>query len=261
MSLATVILAIFAGSLTGLVLGLVGGGGSILAVPLLIWVVGVSSTHEAIGTASVAVALNAAIGLATHWRAGTVNWGCTMVFAAAGVIGAAIGAAIGKAVPGEPLLGLFGALMLAVGLLMLRPRQIRGSDEIRLSAANAPHLLPRLLITGFGVGIMAGFFGIGGGFLIVPGLILATGMATRNAIGSSLVGVTAFGTTTAASYAQSGLVLWPVAGLMLLGGAVGAAAGTVLGGRLGAMKGVLDRVFAGAVLIVGLQLVWHWAFG
>ena len=105
---ATVILAALAsGVLIGLVLGLVGGGGSILAVPLLVYAVGIGSPHLAIGTAAVAVAANAAAGLAGHARAGTVKWPCALAFAAAGMLGAALGAELGKALDGQRLLALF----------------------------------------------------------------------------------------------------------------------------------------------------------
>jgi uncharacterized protein len=109
MAPATMLAALGAGGAIGLVLGLVGGGGSILAVPLLVYAVGVASPHAAIGTAAVAVALNAAASLAGHARAGNVKWPCAMVFAAVGMIGAALGAEAGKAMDGARLMALFGA--------------------------------------------------------------------------------------------------------------------------------------------------------
>src|SRR5688572_11531620 len=99
-----VLSALGSGAAIGLILGLVGGGGSIVAVPLLVYGVGVRSPHLAIGTAAVAVALNALTGLAGHARAGTVKWPCALVFAATGALGAALGAEAGKAVDGERLL-------------------------------------------------------------------------------------------------------------------------------------------------------------
>ena len=104
------ILAVFSGALIGLTLGLIGGGGSILAVPLLVYVVGIGSTHLAIGTSAFAVAVNAAFGLAMHARAHTVKWPCASVFAGAGIAGAALGAWAGKMVDGDMLLALFGLL-------------------------------------------------------------------------------------------------------------------------------------------------------
>src|SRR3989304_4585815 len=113
------LLSIVSGGLVGFTLGLVGGGGSILAVPLLIYVVGVDSTHIAIGTSAVAVAASAAINLIGHAQAQTVKWPCALVFAGAGVVGAAAGAQLGKLTDGGHLLVLFGLLMVIVGLLML----------------------------------------------------------------------------------------------------------------------------------------------
>src|SRR3546814_10688954 len=125
----------------------------LLAVPLLVYVVGVSSTHAAIGTAAVAVAANAATSLAGHARASMVKWPCAIVFAAAGMIGAAIGAEIGKAVDGSRLLMLFGLLMIGVGLSMLRQRRREDDPNVRLSRPTAPVLLTRLVPMGLGVGL------------------------------------------------------------------------------------------------------------
>ncbi|MEO9130821.1 MAG: sulfite exporter TauE/SafE family protein [Sphingomonas sp.] len=254
MTIAEILLALLSGWLIGFVLGLVGGGGSILAVPLLVYLVGIGSAHEAIGTAAVAVAVNAAIGLAGHARAGTVKWRCAAVFAAAGMLGAGIGAEIGKLVDGNRLLMLFGLLMIGVGLSMLRTRRKAPAPDVRLSRETAVALLPRLVPIGFGVGLAAGFFGIGGGFLIVPGLIAATAMPLGLAVGTSLVVVTALGLTTATSYALSGYVDWPLAAILVVGGIAGAAIGLVFGRRPVARKGLLERIFASIVILVGIYV-------
>ncbi|MBD0273937.1 MAG: sulfite exporter TauE/SafE family protein, partial [Acetobacteraceae bacterium] len=106
------------GVLVGFSLGLVGGGGSILAVPLLVYLVGVPVPHLAIGTSAVAVAANAAMGLVNHARAGNVRWPCAGVFAGAGVLGAFAGARLGKMVDGQALLGAFAVMMAVVAGLM-----------------------------------------------------------------------------------------------------------------------------------------------
>lgn len=261
MTFATLLTALASGGLIGLVLGLVGGGGSILAVPLLVYLVGVPSAHAAIGTAAIAVALNAASSLAGHARAGTVKWRCAAVFAAAGVVGAALGAEAGKAVDGDRLLALFGLLMIGVGASMLRKRRSEPRPDVRLSRETAAELLPRLVPIGLGVGLLAGFFGIGGGFLIVPGLMLATAMPLTNAIGTSLVVVTALGLTTASSYALSGYVDWTLAGLLVAGGVVGGLAGIGLGKSLSGRKRVLDLGFAGVVIAVGIYVILKAALG
>jgi uncharacterized membrane protein YfcA len=249
------VLAVASGSLVGLVLSLIGGGGSILAVPLLIYLVGVPSAHIAIGTAAIAVALNAAFGLVGHARLGTVKWPCAVVFAAAGVAGALLGSAAGKAIDGAHLLALFGLLLIAVGLSMLRsPAEDEGTD-VRLTSETAAHLVPRLLGVGGGVGVLSGLFGIGGGFLIVPGLVLATGMPLKNAIGTSLVGITAFGLATAASYTASGLVDWQLALLVIVGGAVGSLMGIRANLILAQHGRALTSVFASVVVLVGIYIV------
>lgn len=253
--LAISLLATGSGGVVGLVLGLVGGGGSILAVPLLVYVVGVTSPHIAIGTSAVAVSASALGNLLTHWRAGNVKWRCAAVFAAAGVLGAFAGSTVAKALDGQKLLALFGVIMVVVGVLMLRKRSTGGNPDVRLSSETARELLPLLLAIGFAVGVFSGFFGIGGGFLIVPGLILATGMPLTSAIGTSLVAVSAFGAATAASYAVSGLVDWPLAGLFVLGGLLGGLAGVKLGKALAQRKQTLNLVFASLVIVVGLYIV------
>ena len=249
------LLAVASGGLVGFTLGLVGGGGSIMAVPLLVYVVGVPSPHVAIGTSAIAVAMSAAANLAGHARAHRVKWPCAMVFALSGIVGAASGAQLGKMVDGSRLLALFGALMVVVGIVMTRPRKSNGDPDVELTRASMPRLLPMLIGIGFIVGALSGFFGIGGGFLIVPGLMGATAMPLINAIGSSLVSVTAFGLTTAASYAWSGLIDWPLAGLFIVGGALGGLFGTKLAQHLSSHKNALSLTFAGIVIVVGLYVI------
>ncbi len=251
MHAVTVLAALASGGAIGLILGLVGGGGSILAVPLLIYVVGIGSPHAAIGTASVAVTVNALAGLIGHARAGRVKWRCASVFAVAGMIGAALSAELGKAFDGRRLLVVFGVLMIGVGLSMLRKRGTAEAPDVRLTRGSAATLLPRLVPGGLGVGLAAGFFGIGGGFLIVPGLMFATAMPLPFAIGTSLVVVSALGLTTATSYAASGLVDWTVTALLVAGGVGGTIAGIALGRTLGARRGLLERGFAALVIAVG----------
>ena len=241
----------FSGALVGFVLGLVGGGGSILAVPLMVYLVGVRSPHVAIGTSALAVAANAALGLATHARLGNVKWRCSIVFAAAGVAGALIGSTLGKAFDGQKLLFLFALVMVVVGILMLRRRGHVGDAAVKLGRENAG----KLVLYGLGAGLFSGFFGIGGGFLIVPGLVAATGMPMLFAVGSSLVAVTAFGLTTAANYALSGLVDWILALVFIGGGFLGSFAGTRAAKRLSG-AGHLTTVFAGLIFVVAAYMLW-----
>jgi len=249
------IATVFSGSLVGFVLGLIGGGGSILAVPFLVYVVGVASPHIAIGTSSIAVAVSAFANLISHARSGHVKWPCALVFSAAGVLGAALGSTLGKSFDGQKLLLLFGVLMIAISATMLIRRPRPDSDFKPLGAETAPTLAPRLIAMGGLVGMLSGFFGIGGGFLIVPGLMASARMPMIVAIGSSLVAVTAFGLTTAATYALSGLIDWRLAALFIAGGLVGGLIGAGLANKLSKQKAILTRVFAVVVAVVGAYII------
>ncbi len=244
-------LGALSGGLVGFTLGLVGGGGSILAVPLMVYVVGVATPHVAIGTSALAVAVNAATSLVQHARQHTVKWRCGGLYAAAGVLGALLGSSAGKAVDGQRLLFLFALLMVGVGLLMLKERNAKGEPDAQCDRANAPLVLGY----GLGTGAFSGFFGIGGGFLIVPGLIASTRMPMINAVGTSLVAVTAFGLTTAMNYALSGLIDWPLAAVFIGGGALGGIGGTLLARRLSG-GGQLTTLFAMLILIVAGYMLW-----
>src|SRR5271156_4118019 len=245
------LLGLASGMLVGFSLGLVGGGGSILAVPLMVYVVGVPDPHVAIGTSAIAVAANAAVNLSNHARGGTVVWSCALTFAAAGIIGAFVGSIFGKMVDGQKLLALFAVLMLVIAVLRLKTRARIGLPDVRMSWAN----MPAVAGLGLATGTLSGFFGIGGGFLIVPALMLATGMSIMNAVSSSLVAVTAFGLTTAASYAWSGLVSWGLAALFIAGGVVGGLIGTRSARGLAARRGALNIVFAAVIIAVALYML------
>jgi uncharacterized protein len=249
--LAADALGLVSGGLVGFSLGLVGGGGSILAVPLMIYLVGVSNVHVAIGTTAFAVAVNAAATVVSHARMGTVIWSCAGVFALAGMVGAYGGSSLSKMVDGQKLLVLFAFLMLVIAAVMFFRRSAEGDPAVRLTGQN----LPKLLGTGFLTGALSGFFGIGGGFLIVPGLMFATGMLIINAVGSSLVAVTAFGATAAFNYARSDLVDWRLATVFILGGVFGGLAGGRAAKVLGARRGALNMVFAGIIVVVAIYML------
>jgi uncharacterized membrane protein YfcA len=245
------VLGLASGALVGFSLGLVGGGGSILAVPLMVYVVGVSDAHVAIGTSAIAVAANAAINLSNHARGGTVRWSCALPFAAAGMAGAFAGSIFGKLLDGQRLLALFALLMLVIAILMLKTRSRAGLPDVQINRDN----MPAIVGLGLATGTLSGFFGIGGGFLIVPALMLATGMSIMSAVSSSLVAVTAFGLTTAASYAWSGLISWELAGLFIAGGVVGGLIGTRSARLLSVRHGALNIVFAAVIIVVALYML------
>lgn len=240
------------GALIGFSLALIGGGGSILAVPLMVYLVGVPQPHVAIGTSALAVAANALTGLFNHARKGNVIWKTGLLFAAAGVIGAFFGSSAGKAFDGQKLLFLFAILMVLVGVLMLRRKGDGGHSSGLLDRGNAP----KVAGTGLGAGLASGFFGIGGGFLIVPGLIASTRMPMLKAVGTSLVGVTAFGLTTALNYARDGLVDWGLAALFIGGGFLGSMLGTRAAAHLSS-KGQLTKAFSGVIFAVAAYMLYR----
>lgn len=246
-------LALLSGGLVGFSLGLIGGGGSVLAVPLLLYVVGIDDAHVAIGTSALAVAVNAFANLIGHWRAGNVKWPCAAVFAAAGVIGAAAGSSLGKVVSGQRLLFFFALAMMAIGVAMLIPRKSAPHDDVRLHYRNAPQLVGM----GFLVGTVSGFFGIGGGFLIVPGLIFSVGMPILNAVGSSLLSVGVFGLTTAFNYALSDLVNWTIAAIFIAGGIGGGFLGMRSAFYLASSRQLLTYAFVGVVWMVAFYIMIH----
>jgi len=198
---------VISGVIVGFSLGLIGGGGSILAVPLLIYFVGVTDPHVVIGTTALAVSLNAFIDLIPHARAGNVRWRPATRFAVAGVIGAFVGAELGKIVNGTYLLIFFGILMLWVAYSMYQHR-----NQQPVSQQNVCKRKGCVYGYGAGVGILSGFFGIGGGFLIVPALMRSVKLPILNAVASSLLAVGALGMATAISYSWDGLVDWRIAG-------------------------------------------------
>ena len=246
-------LAAAGGALIGLLLSVFGGGGSVLAAPLLLYVVGVRDPHVAIGTSAAAVAVNAAVGLAAQAKAGRVKWPCALVFGGAGLVGSLAGAHLAKMIDGGQLILWFAGAMALVGVSMLAPKKDEGDPGVRLDAALTRRLAPLGLL----VGSAAGFFGIGGGFLIVPGLMAATGMTLANAAASSLVSVVLFGASTSASYAVSGLVDWPVFAALVAGGGVGALAGGPLAARLAGHAASARRAFALMVLATAAYVAWR----
>lgn len=253
-SIATMqgVAAALCGGFVSFSLGLVGGGGSILAVPLILYVVGLHNPHIAIGTAALAVAASAYINMIPHARAGHVRWGPAFAFAASGVLGAALGSTIGKLVDGQKLVTYFAFLMCVVAFLMLRPKQQAAST---IAAFPTPY--PRLCGTGLGAGSLSGFFGIGGGFLVVPGLMFAGRLPIVDAIGTSLFAVGSFGLTTAVNYSISGQVDWLIAAEFVGGGVIGGWLGTRAASRLARKRGALNLVFSAMILSVAAYMLYH----
>lgn len=249
----TVVATLASGAVVGFLLAVFGGGGSVLAAPLLLYAVGVGDPHVAIGTASAAVAVNAAASLFGHWRGGRVKWPCALTFAVAGLAGSLRGSSLAKTIDGSHLLLAFAAAMAAIAISMLRSPKKAGDPDVHLT----PALMLRLTPLGLATGFAAGFFGIGGGFLVVPGLMLATGMTMANATASSLVSVSIFGAATAANYGVSGLVDLRLAALLVLGGVAGSIAGLRVAKALASRAATARSAFAVLVLLVAAYVAWR----
>ncbi|MFT3725674.1 MAG: sulfite exporter TauE/SafE family protein [Hyphomonadaceae bacterium] len=244
---------VLGGAVVGFLLAVFGGGGSVLAAPVLLYLGGVTDAHVAVGTASAAVAANAALNLAGHWRGGRIKWPCATVFAIAGLAGSFAGSSLAKLISGQQLLLAFAFAMAAIGLSMFRKPKSEGDPSVHISMKLVARLAPLGLLTG----LAAGFFGIGGGFLIVPGLMLATGMTMANATASSLLSVALFGAATSTNYALSGQVDWRLAGLLLLGGAAGGVAGLFAAKSLATRVRLARNLFAILILIVAAYVAWR----
>jgi uncharacterized protein len=238
--------ALALGGLIGLVLGVLGGGGAILAVPGLVYLLGVDA-HAAVAASLAVVAVGAVTGLAAHARGGRVRWGMALQLGLTGVIGSWIGAQAGRLVPGERLLALLGAFMLLAAFLMLR-RPTADAEP-----APAPRWLAPLL--GLGLGGLTGFFGVGGGFLIVPALTLGLGLPMRLAVGTSLAVIAMNALAGLAGYLGSGTVDWPLTLLVSLGAVGGALAGSRLASLVPERQ--LRAGFAAMVAAIALFLVYR----
>lgn len=252
-ALWSAVAALGSGAVVGFLLSVFGGGGSVLAAPLLLYIVGVRDPHVAIGTSAAAVSMNALAGLAVHARAGRVKWPCALVFGASGLAGALAGSTLAKQIQGEVLLLLFAFAMAAVGLSMLRKGRGEGEPGVHLTPRFVLKLVPIGLITG----LAAGFFGIGGGFLIAPGLMAATGMTLSHAAASSLVSVSLFGAATSANYAVSGLVDWRLFSLLVIGGGGGTLLGAPVARGLADRADLARRLFALLILAVAAYVAYR----
>jgi uncharacterized membrane protein YfcA len=230
----------------GVSLGLLGGGGSILAVPLLVYVAGLD-VHVAIGMSLAIVGATSLGGAVVHGRGGRVDLKAALVFGVAGMVAAPLGARASYAVPPRVLLLLFASLMLVVGGLMLRGRRGDGSGAAQRSR--------RLTLAGAGVGVgaLTGFLGVGGGFLIVPALTLLAGLPIHTAVGTSLLVIALNAAAGLAGHLGQAHIPLGLTAAFTAASLAGAALGGWLAGRLEANP--LRRGFAGFVVLIGLALL------
>jgi uncharacterized membrane protein YfcA len=251
-----VTLAIVSGGFIGLTLGATGGGGALLAIPLLVYVLGVTA-RDATAMSLMVVGGSALLGVWDYGRAGEVRVKAALVFSGTGAVGAWGGAYAHQLVREELLLVLFGGLMLGAAAKMLWWKPPVTSTEAEESCA---YRFPRICwvkVSGIGllVGIMTGFFGVGGGFVIVPALVLVLGFPMRLAVGTSLLIIALISIGGLAGHLQFGHFDGRLAALVLLGSAAGILLGTRLG-RAGSPER-MTRAFALVTIGIAVPLILH----
>ncbi|AJE33864.1 hypothetical protein B842_10075 [Corynebacterium humireducens NBRC 106098 = DSM 45392] len=203
----------------GLSLGLLGGGGSILTVPLLIYVAGMDP-KEAIAASLFVVGATSVLSTLTHARMGNVQWRTGLIFGAASMAGAFLGGLAGGYIPGVILMLAFAVMMIATAIAMLRGRKKRDTVE----QTKLP--LGKILLEGLVVGLVTGLVGAGGGFLVVPALALLGGLSMPVAVGTSLLVISMKSFAGLAGYLTTVSLNWPlvlgVTGMALIGALIGA---------------------------------------
>jgi len=248
MTIVGVVLAVT----VGLVLGLLGGGGSILAVPIFLYVFHVPP-KPAIAMSLVVVGMSAFVGFVTHWRQGTVNVRIAAIFGVLAMAGAFAGARIARFVPAPVQLALFATFAFTAAIMMLRDSMRRPSAVVS-DAADAPlRFSAPLGIQAVAVGVLTALIGAGGGFLIVPALVLMANVPVREAVGSSLLIIAMNASSGVAGYLGQVPFDWPLVSLFTAVSAVGAIAGTRLMRRLPAAR--IKQGFAIMILVLGTYLV------
>lgn len=286
MSVLIAVTALPCGLVIGLLLGALGGGGSVLAVPALVYLLG-QSPHEATAGALVVVTVGAVTGLVCHARAGRVRWAAGAAFGALGTAGSYLGSRWSAALDPTVLMAAFAGLMLVVAAMLLlrglrasrkadgteppgEPQDAPAPDAVRAEpsrdprrtaaspasptspASPAPTRPARVAATASAVGLLTGFFGVGGGFVVVPALTLVLGLEMPVAIGTSLLVILINSLTALGTRAGTGTLDWP----LLAGFAACAAVGSNLGNRLTTRlrPQALTTAFAGLVTVLAVAM-------
>lgn len=260
-------LASVLGALVGFSLGLTGGGGAIFAVPLLVYGLQMPA-REAVGVSLLTVGGTALVGFVQRAGRGLVEFPTGLLFALAGMIGAPAGAWLAGQIPQAVLLGLFSLLMLVVAVRMWQQAASaerrwpataeRGGPTCRRDPRGELRMTSRcallLGLVGLGAGVLSGMFGVGGGFIIVPALVMFSGMRIERAIGTSLLVIALISAAGTASHLLAGKQLTlSIAGLFTLGSIAGLLAGSRIAHRLAGPT--LQKTFASAIVAVALFVI------
>lgn len=244
LSLLQMLLSVLSGVIVGFSLGMIGGGGSILAVPLLIYLVGFNYPHMAIGTTALSVSINAFLNIIPHARKKNFDLRTGAFFSVFGTGGVLLGNQLGLMTPGNRLLFLFGILMIFVAIYMLKRPQV----------SLGKRSYSKLAVSAFLVGFASGYFGIGGGFLITPTLMYVGGLEITKAIGTSLLSVGTFGMVTAIRYYISNKLNVFVSLLFIAGGVFGGWGGAKLSTSL--PKKTMIKIFASVLIVIGFYVIY-----
>ena len=263
-----ILLTLIFGAIVGFSLGLTGGGGAIFAVPLLVYGLAVSS-REAVGISLLTVGSTALVGFVQRAGRGMVEFPTGLLFAIAGMVGAPIGTWLAGLIPETLLLGLFALLMLVIAVRMwIKAREVSSqlpllpNDNAGPTCKRDPEGKLRLTsqcamllaLVGLGSGILSGMFGVGGGFIIVPALVMFSGMGIQRAIGTSLLVITLIGVSGVTSHLLSGKELsLTTAGIFTAGSLAGLFAGSAVAQRVAGP--VLQKLFASAIVVVALYVI------
>jgi uncharacterized membrane protein YfcA len=243
--MTALLVEIVLGLAIGVTMGLLGGGGSILTVPALVYIVG-QTPSMAVTTSLMIVGANSAMGMLFHSRHGVVNARIALMFGGAGMIVAYLAAGLSRALPPVLLMLAFGIIMLLFGVIMVR------GGRVQASAQAAPSTWA-VLLTGAGIGLMTGLLGVGGGFMIVPALVLLLGVPMREAVGTSLI-IIAMNSVAGFLGHLDGLTLdYGLIAVFAISGLVGTFAGARLAGWLA--PDILRRLFGAFIIMLGAALL------
>ena len=259
------------GLIVGITMGLLGGGGSILTVPIFVYVLGIAP-KSAIAMSLASVGATSALGAVSHWRQGSVDLRVAAIFGGAAMVAAFAGARVAGRIPETVQLTLFGLIVLTSALLMLRnaartpdepPAHSPVEEPLLEEAPVAPMSAPPakelrwawIALQGLGVGLLTAVIGVGGGFIIVPALVLIGGLSMRQAVGTSLVVITMNAASGFAGYLGQVPIDWPVVGLFAGAAGVGILGGSRVSQRV--PQRMLKQGFAALLLIVGAYVLYR----
>ena len=253
MPMTTIALALLFGAVIGVLLGLLGGGGSIMAVPALVYALGLG-VEQAILIALIVIAIASAVGSLPKARAGQVNWRLAAVFAAAGIPATFAGSFLGDRLPEAVIMVGFAVVMIVAGVRMLSDNgHPGGACEVGDGGINWRRCAPRSIPVAIGVGLLTGLFGVGGGFLIIPALVVMLGVEMPIAVGTSLLIITANSAAGVAAHLHGAAIDWGLTAAFVGTAVVGALIAGQLGTKLDSSR--MQHWFAYLVFLVAAYVL------